>query len=477
MQGRKSEIQEMLNLLNSPKAELLAMYGRRRVGKTYLVKNVYKEQIKFEFTGTQNASLKNQLFKFSEKLKEQFDSSNDFKQPESWYEAFQLLKKCLSLEKSKKQVVFFDELPWIAGQKSNFLEELGYWWNDWAVSQNLVVVLCGSAASWMLTKIINNKGGLHNRVTKRINLKPFTLAETKLYLESLGINWDDYQIIQFYMAVGGIPTYLQEVKSGETVTQTIDRIFFTKEGFMRTEFDNLYAALFDKYQNHVSIIKILADKWQGVTRQELIVQSKLKDGGGMTKILEELEASSFIFQVPSYKKKEKDFVYRLADEYSLFYLKFVENKALLGKNEWLKQSTTEKYKIWSGYAFENICIKHAESIKMALGISGIFTETSSFLFKGDDDTEGFQIDLLIDRADRAINLCEIKFYNSDFQLTDTYAQYLRQRREKFRTLTKTKKLLFNTLITTYSVKHSKSSLGQIDQVMTMDKLFNLNTFE
>lgn len=477
MQGRKSEIQEMLNLLNSPKAELLAMYGRRRVGKTYLVKNVYKEQIKFEFTGTQNASLKNQLFKFSEKLKEQFDSSNDFKQPESWYEAFQLLKKCLSLEKSKKQVVFFDELPWIAGQKSNFLEELGYWWNDWAVSQNLVVVLCGSAASWMLTKIINNKGGLHNRVTKRINLKPFTLAEAKLYLESLGINWDDYQIIQFYMAVGGIPTYLQEAKRDETVTQTIDRIFFTKEGFMRTEFDNLYAALFDKYQNHVNIIKILADKWQGVTRQELINQSKLKDGGGMTKILEELEASSFILQVPSYKKKEKDFVYRLADEYSLFYLKFVENKALLGKNEWLKQSTTEKYKVWSGYAFENICIKHAESIKMALGISGIFTETSSFLFKGDETTEGFQIDLLIDRADRAINLCEIKFYNSDFQLTDTYAQYLRQRREKFRTLTKTKKLLFNTLITTYSVKHSKSSLGQIDQVMTMDKLFNLNTFE
>ena len=181
-------------------------------------------------------------------------------------------------------------------------------------------------------------------------------------------------------------------------------------------------------------------------------------------------------QVPSYKKKQKDFVYRLADEYSLFYLKFVENKPILGKNEWLKQSTTEKYKIWSGYAFENVCIKHAESIKMALGISGIFTETSSYLFKGDEDNAGFQIDLLIDRADPTINLCELKFYADDYQLTDTYAQYLRQRREKFRQLTKTKKLLFNTLITTYGVKHSKSSLGQIDQVVTMDKLFNLDTF-
>ena len=476
MVGRKSEIAEMQNLLNSNKAEFLAMYGRRRVGKTYLIKNAYKDHIRFEFTGTQHASLKNQLFKFFEKIKEQFDADTYFKQPESWYEAFQLLKVCLSKNKDQKQVVFFDELPWIAGQKSNFLEELGYWWNDWAVSQKLVVVICGSAASWMLAKVINNKGGLHNRVTKRINLKPFTLAETKLYLESLDINWDNYQIIQFYMAVGGIPTYLQEAKNNETVTQTIDRIFFTKEGFMRTEFDNLYAALFDKYLNHVSIIKILAEKWQGMTRQEIIMQSKLKDGGGMTKVLEELEASSFIMQVPFYKKKQKDFVYRLADEYSLFYLKFVENKPILGKNEWLKQSGTEKYKIWTGYAFENICIKHAESIKIALGISGIFTETSSFIFKGDGNTQGFQIDLLIDRADRAMNLCEIKFYTDDFQLTDSYAQYLRQRREQFRQVSKTKKLLFNTLITTYGVKHSKSSFGQIDQVVTMDKLFGLDTF-
>lgn len=175
---------------------------------------------------------------------------------------------------------------------------MGYWWNDWACYQNLVVVICGSAASWMLKKVINNKGGLHNRVTKRINLKPFTLAEAKLYLENLDINWDDYQIIQFYMAVGGVPTYLQEAKSDETVTQTIDRIFFTKEGFMRTEFNNLYSALFDKYQNHVAIIKILADKWQGMTRKELIAQSKFKDGGGLTKILDELEASSFISQMP-----------------------------------------------------------------------------------------------------------------------------------------------------------------------------------
>lgn len=476
MVGRIDEIKIMQNLLQSPKAEMLAVYGRRRVGKTYLIKNVYQPHIAFEFTGTQNAGIQNQLFKFSEKLKDYFTHSDGFEKPKTWYEAFSQLKMCLS-KSTEKQVVFFDELPWIDSVRSNFLEELGYWWNDWASNQNIVVVVCGSAASWMLKKLINHKGGLHNRVTQKINLKPFTLSETKLYLESLDVQWDDYQIIQFYMSVGGVPTYLQEAKQGETVTQTIDRAFFTKDGSLRYEFTNLYAALFDNYQNHITIIKILAEKWRGMTRQEIIAKSKFKDGGGLSKILEELEASSFIMQMPSFQKKSKDFVYRLTDEYSLFYLKFIDGKAIMGKNVWLKQSSEDKYKIWAGYAFENVCIKHAEAIKVALGISGIYTETSSYFHKGNDDSEGFQLDMLIDRADRAINLCEIKFYNDDFPMTDDYTTQLRQRRELFRTITKTKKTLFNTLITTYGVKHNKSSRIQIDHLITMDKLFVLDSFD
>jgi uncharacterized protein len=476
MIGRIEEVKIMQSLLDSPKAEMLAVYGRRRVGKTYLIENTYDASLSFKFTGTQNGVLQNQLFKFSEKLKEYFPHSESTNLPKTWYEAFNQLKLCLS-KSEQKQVVFFDELPWIDSAKSNFLEELGYWWNDWASKQNLVVVLCGSAASWMLKKLINHKGGLHNRVTQKINLKPFTLSETKLYLESLNTHWDDYQIIQFYMSVGGIPTYLQEAKQGETPTQVIDRTFFTKDGSLRYEFTNLYAALFDNYHNHIAIIKILAGKWRGMTRQELIAQSKFSDGGGLNKILEELEASSFIMQMPSFQKKTKDFVYRLTDEYSLFYLKFIEGKTLLGKNIWLKQSLEEKYKIWSGYAFENVCLKHADAIKMALGISGIYTETSSYYHKGNEESEGFQLDMLIDRADRAINLCEIKFYNDDFPMTDEFATQLRQRRELFRSLTKTKKALFNTLITTYGVKHSKSSRGQTDNVITMDKLFVLDSFD
>lgn len=476
MVGRIDEVKILQDLLQSPKAEMLAIYGRRRVGKTYLIKNVYQPNISFEFTGTQNATLSNQLFKFTEKLKEYFGQSEEIKTPKTWYEAFYQLKTCLS-KSTQKHVVFFDELPWIDTPRSNFLEELGYWWNDWASLQNIVVVVCGSAASWMLKQLINHKGGLHNRVTQKINLKPFTLSETKLYLESLNIQWDNYQIIQFYMSVGGIPTYLQGVKQGETPTQTIDRLFFTKDGSLRYEFTNLYAALFDNYQNHIDIIKLLAGKWRGMTRQEIIAGSKFKDGGGLSKILEELEASSFIRRIPSFQKKSKDFIYRLTDEYSLFYLKFIEGKAIMGKNTWLKQSSEEQYTVWAGYAFENLCIKHVEAIKMALGISGIYTETSSYFHKGNEESEGFQLDMLIDRADRAINLCEIKFYNDDLSITEAYAGHLRQRRERFRNFLKTKKALFNTLITTYGVKQNKNSSSQIDHIITMDKLFILNSFD
>ncbi|MCU0469035.1 MAG: ATP-binding protein [Arcicella sp.] len=472
--GRNSEETLMKSLLNSPKSEFLAVYGRRRIGKTYLIKNVYTENIAFEFTGTQNATLINQLFKFWEKINDYFPGQAAYAPPKSWSEGFSLLKKCL-LKSPEKKVIFFDEVPWIAGKRSNFLEELAYWWNDWASNQNLVVVVCGSAASWMLTKVINHKGGLHNRVTKRLNLKPFTLAETKLYLQDLGVNWDNYQITQFYMAVGGVPTYLNEAQAGETVTQTIDRIFFGNDHFMQTEFHSLYAALFEGYQSHISIIRALAEKWQGLSRSEIIKSTKLADGGGLSQVLSELEASSFITKLLPMGKKQKDALYRLSDEYSLFYLKYIEKKSKSSKYEWLKIAQTDTYKIWCGYAFENVCIRHVEAIKTALGISGIYTEISSYWYRGNEEEQGFQIDLLIDRADNAINICEMKFVNDDFRMTESYTIQLKRRREAFRNVSKTKKMLFNTLITTYGLKNVESS-GQIDHVLTLENLFELKQF-
>jgi uncharacterized protein len=466
--GRKSEINLLKSLLESEKAELLAVYGRRRVGKTFLIKNVYEENICFEFTGTQNASLENQLFKFFEKIEVHFPKQfANFKQPKTWFEAFKILKNCLQKTKNKP-VVFFDELPWIASKRSNFLEELAYWWNDWASNQSIVVVICGSAASWILDKVINNKGGLHNRVTKRINLKPFNLAETKLYLENNGVLWDDYQTIQFYMAVGGVPVYLNEAIQGETATQAINRAFWGENSLLYTEFENLYSSLFNDFQHHVLVIKALAERWQGMSRNEIIKNTKLSDGGGLTQVLNELEASSFIMRVSPLGKKQNDAIFRLCDEYSLFYLKFIDKKNKKSNNEWLSISASNAYKIWCGYAFENLCIKHIEAIKIALGISGINTQVSSYLFKGNETEQGFQIDLLIERADNAINICEMKFTSDDFILTEDYVETLRKRREGFRRISKSKKILFNTIITTFGIK---GNLGQVDNVIKMDKLF------
>lgn len=472
--GRDLEYEIMRGLLKSPKAEFLAVYGRRRIGKTYLIKNVFENEMAFEFTGTQYGSMQNQISKFFDKINYHFPNETQQNLPKTWAEAFFVLRLYLSKNKSKKKVVFFDELPWIAGKRSNFLEELAYWWNDWASHQNIIVVICGSAASWMINKVVNNKGGLHNRVTKRINLKPFSLSETKTYLKKMGVIWNEYQIIQLYMIVGGVPSYLNEVKKGETVTQTINRIFYGEESFMVNEFHNLYAALFEGHENHIEIIKTIGSRWQGMSRTEIIKNSKITNGGGLSNILKELEMSSFITKIRPIGKKQNDVLYRLSDEYSHFYLKFIDKKTSNTKNEWLKISQSPQYQNWSGYSFENVCFKHIEAIKMVLGISGINTEISSFWHKGSANHKEFQIDLLIERADNVINICEIKFTNNEFQMEKEYSDKLRTRREAFRTLSKTKKILFNTLISSFEVKNIENS-GQIDQSITMDKLFLTKT--
>ena len=479
MIGRKEERQQLDNLLASNKAELLAVIGRRRVGKTYLIREHYKKQIVFEFTGTQHSKRRNQLKKFSQKLQEYTNSSLPIAVPEDWAAAFIQLKIYLKNRKitKDKPVIFFDEVPWIASKRSGFLNEFGYWWNDWASQQQIVVVICGSAASWMIDKVVNHKGGLHNRITEYIHLQPFTLAEVKQYLEAIPLHLDHYQILQLYMSIGGIPHYLQHIRKGESATQIINRLCFHKDGILRNEFKNLYAALYEGHERHISVVKALSTKWKGLTRKEIIALTKLSNGGGLTQILTELISSAFVIEIVPYGKKKKDTLYRLVDEYSLFYLNFIEGQRAGKKDIWLQNAQNHPYKIWRGYSFENICLKHVEAIKQALGIAGVQTEISSFRSVGTTDRVGVQIDLLIDRNDQCINLCEMKFYNDDFTLTKEEAEKLRRRRSRFQQITKTKKTLFNTLVTTYGVVSNASSSSQVDSVVTMETLFLLERFE
>lgn len=470
--GRKEEKRVLKKALLSPEAELVAVIGRRRVGKTYLVRSVYKDQIRFEMTGIQNGSLAEQLQHFTNRLNFHVKPTIPFKVPRNWLEAFQMLSLYFdSIDLTEKIVLFFDELPWIATRRSGFLKAFGAFWNNWASQNNVVIVICGSAASWMIQKVVRDKGGLHNRITKRIQLAPFNLAETQAYFSSKSFNLDPYQIVQVYMALGGIPHYLKEVEGGQSASQNIDRIFFSRSGFMKEEFDLLYPALFENSEQHVKVIKLLAEKWQGLTRKELIEVGKFSDGGSISKVLEELIHSGFIKPFFNYGKRKNGMLYRLMDEYSIFYLKFIENKRLEEKGMWKKFSQTQAYKIWTGYAFENICLKHVPQIKKAMGISGIYSESSTYFAQGKGGNPGTQIDLLVDRNDHVINLFELKFYNADFRINKDYARELRTKQAIFKENTKTRKQLFWALITTFGLQENEHSIGLIDQVLTIEDLF------
>jgi uncharacterized protein len=473
MIGRKEETSILLHSLVSNESEMIAVVGRRRVGKTYLIKEVYKKEMTFYLTGMQFASKEEQIKNFVTKLKEYFPTFKTTNtKVETWGDAFTLLTKFLQKKAFKrKPVIFFDELPWLATNRSGFVEALGYFWNNYGSTSHIVVVICGSAASWMLDNVVNQKGSLYNRITKLIKLEPFTLYETEQLCKSVKCSIDVYQIAQVYMAMGGIPHYLKEIRPTETAIQFINRMCFTKTGMLRNEFENLYAALFDFYENHLSIVEALASKWKGLTRAEIIKLTNITNGGGLTKVLRELEASSFITAYLPYGKLKRESLYRLTDEYSLFYLKFIKNNTDFKQTTFLKIIKSGEYHSWSGYAFESLCLKHVDQIKLALGIPSVHTQESSFIIKGSKNNSGSQIDLLIDREDRAINICEMKYVSDDFKLTKEYATTLRKRRENFKFFTKTKKHVFTSLITTYGMDHNEYSLGLIDNIVTLEDLF------
>lgn len=474
MIGRLKETDILKKALASEKPELVAVIGRRRVGKTYLIRSFFGGQIDFEMVGLKDGNMEQQLRNFTYSLKEAKGQKGPVERtPKDWLAAFHELKEFLeSSEKEKKRkVVFIDELPWAATAKSDFLTGFSYFWNSYASKSNIIVVICGSATAWMIKKIINNKGGLHNRVTRKILLQPFALSETEAYFRSRNISFDRYQILQLYMTMGGIPHYLDQVEGGRTAVQNINEICFHPQGLLRTEFDNLYSSLFAHPERYEIIVSALASTWKGLSRAEILTATKLSDGGGVTDILKELEQSGFITSYVPFNKKKKDMLYRLTDNYSLFYLKYLKDMPKNEAGNWQSLSQTQSWKSWSGYAYENICLQHIGKIKTALGISGIHTRHCSFLSKATGDREGVQIDLLIDRMDNAVSICEIKFYNDEFSLSKEEADKLRKKRSIFREASRSKKQLFLVLVTTFGLLPNKHSLGLIDNVITMDELF------
>ena len=472
--GRNAEQRTLRTASESPESELIAVYGRRRVGKTFLVRGFFGHEICFELVGVHNAPLREQLVNFSDALQEAMGSPLPPAPPAGWQEAFQQLVVFLrSLPRQpRKRVVFLDELPWLASRRSGFLRAFEHFWNSWAVKQgDLVVVVCGSAASWMIRKLLHARGGLHNRATRRIRLEPFTLAESAEHLASRRVALGPYSTLELYLALGGIPHYLKEIERGESASQNIDRICFARDGLLRDEFGKLYASLFEHSERHQKVVRTLAARPHGMSRNDLIRALGLSSGGGTTSLFEELEESGFIMRTARFGLDVKDAVYRVCDEYSLFFLKWIERHHGRGENKWLTRRSSPSWRAWSGYAFEGVCLKHARELKRALGIEAVRTVESAWSHRSQQSESGAQIDMLIDRADGCINLCEMKFSEGELTIDKRYADNLRNKRDTFRRVAGTRKTVLLTMVTTHGVRPNRYREELVDCSVEAGSLF------
>ncbi len=468
--GRKQELAILADLPHRNSSAFVAVYGRRRVGKTFLIRNAFDNKFAFHLTGLANANMAQQLANFSFAIKS-YDASSELKPAiKTWQEAFEQLIQLLEKNKEKKKVIFLDELPWLDTALSGFVPALEHFWNAWASARtDIILVVCGSAAAWMINKLINSRGGLHNRVTHRIRLQPFTLGECEAFFKAKTAVFDRYQIVLLYMAIGGIPFYLDQVNVTQSADQNIDRLCFTADGILRGEFYNLYHSLFQKAERHISVIEALSKKAKGLTRDELLEASGMPNGGGTTRILKELEESHFIRKYVSYGNKEKLSLYQLSDPYSLFYLRWIKNSSMLDENSWISQLDSPQKRAWSGYAFEQVCLEHIGEIKKALGIAGIQTSTSAWTSR--DKPRGAQVDLVIDRRDRVINICEMKFSIHPFTITKDYATALGEKISLFREQTKTNKSIYLTMITTFGLVPNAYASSIVQTSLDMNVLF------
>lgn len=466
--GRDQEKKILQELLDAEEAQLIAIYGRRRIGKTFLIHEFFKDKgVFFECAGVLGGRMTEQLWNFSQTLSKTFQLDKRIPTPKRWREAFEILLDLIEkIPEEKKVVLFFDELPWLSTRRSDLMRFLEYFWNQhFSRRKNLIMILCGSAASWMINKVICNRGGLHGRLTKKIHLQPFSLLETERYLKTKEIVLDRKQLVETYMATGGVAKYLGQIEKGLSSAQIIHNLCFSSHGFLKEEFYPLFSSLFDDSGNHLSIVKCLAKSHKGKTLQELVKATSSTISGHFSQTVKDLETSGFIKFIPFYGKKKREGLYRLVDEYTLFYLNWME-----GKEEFIQFQRSHKFLSWAGYAFENICIKHIGQILEGLKLP-VVAKSLSYWDKKTDETKGAQIDLIIDRTDRCLNLIEIKFCEDKFVMKKEYAEQLNHKRSLLSQSLKSRRTLFNTLITSFGAVKNPPYLSCIDQELTLDALF------
>ncbi len=470
--ARERECAELAACLQSERSEFVIISGRRRIGKTFLVDKFFEGKFDFKYVGGHNLRTRDQLRNFAKALKKY--SKQKQIELKDWSEAFDALEEYLeSLPNDRRKVIFVDEMPWMDTRRSNFVSALENFWNGWAASQyNIVLIATGSATSWMSDKLIKNRGGLHNRITRRLYLAPFNLHETEEYLKNRRTSWDRYEMLQCYMLTGGVPFYLDMIEPRDSMAQNVDRLCFAEDAPLRGEFEELYHAVFTDAESYIDVVRLLGQHRHGLTISEMRKELKLKSGATLTRIVDNLERCNFIGKRAVFGRKS-EVVYRLIDFYTLFYFKFIENDNSLDRKWWTHNLNKSSISAWQGLTFETICMEHHEQIKKALGISGMATEVSTWRCNADKEEglSGAQIDMIIERADRMIHLCEMKFSQSPYNITSDYEKHLRERMYIFDVKTKNKKPLVHTFVTTFGLGEGKHH-SIVHSEVTMDDLFD-----
>lgn len=467
--GREREIKQLEDIVDSNRAELVAIYGRRRIGKTFLVKEFFNNKFDFYATGIFEGKKADQLAAFCDPMRSKHKKSAPL--PKTWMEAFMQLRDFLAEIKKDRLIVFLDELPWFDTHTSQFLKAFEWFWNSWGATEDrLKLIVCGSATTWMTDKFISGKGGLYNRTTERIHLAPFTLHEAYMLLKNNGLDWEPGLVLEAYIYFGGVPLYLNMLKRTMSLDANVDNMFFRDDAPLKREYDFLMRSLFKNSDYYQRIIDAISKKNKGISRKEIAKSAKVSENGMLTKALKNLISCDFIRKYNSFGNKERNSLYQLTDLSILFYKRFVEKYNGMDEHFWSNSLDSPSRRAWTGIAFEQVCLLHVPQIKQALGIIGVQTEVCSWRYDGDEYTTGAQIDLLIVRRDRTINLCEMKYSDSEYEITSRYAKELRERKATFRNVTKTRNALHQTLVAPYGVKQNANA-QVADQVVNLEHLF------
>lgn len=477
--AREKEQAMLDRLLTEPTSQLLTVYGRRRIGKTFLIREYFDDNFAFKHTAVSPLEFKDkdekllyriQLDEFAHSMEKYGARLDD--PLKDWFDAFHKLEDFLSKKRSKKKmVVFIDEMPWLDTPRSGFMSAFEHFWNDWGCGKhNLLLIVCGSATTWMLDKLINNNGGLYGRTNREMHIHPFTLSETQRYLESRNVTMDRYDIVQTYMMMGGVAYYMSFFEPGRSLAENIDAVFFREGGFLGSEYDRLFTSLFADNKNYRKIVEYLSSLRYGATRPQISEKTGITEGGTLSDILKALVKSDLVTTYYNFGETKRNLYYKLTDMFCLFYLGFVSRNPTNNPHYWYDNQNSPKLNSWRGIAFEDVCFVHQDQIRAALGISGVQSEIYPWKTLGENESSGAQIDMLIDRADRVVNLCEMKFTRDEFIIDKDYDAKLRAKIEALTRATKNKKNIQTTIVTTYGLKSNMYS-SRIQRVVPMEALF------